>query len=131
MVWRQKTSCALNLGSSSLSDHPPAVCGRMVLRSRAVLTLIRKRFVRLNSYRCSTVEVISGLQTLRRPNPAFTIRITLSYRLRRNTQLENFNSRTASPAPLRFANRISEYLRERMIPGAPARNAACTAAFTL
>ncbi len=41
------------------------------------------------------------------------------------------NSRIASPAPLRLARRISEYLRERITPGAPARKAASTASFTL
>ena len=40
-------------------------------------------------------------------------------------------SRIASPAPLRLASRISEYLRDRSTPGAPARNAARTASFTL
>src|ERR1035437_11170523 len=43
----------------------------------------------------------------------------------------NFNSRIASPAPLRLASRISEYFRDRSTPGAPARRAARTAAFTL
>src|ERR1043166_3972335 len=46
-------------------------------------------------------------------------------------QLDSFNSRMASPAPLRLASLISEYLRERSTPGAPARNAASTAALTL
>ena len=36
----------------------------------------------------------------------------------------------ASPAAARFANFISEYLRDRITPGAPALNAAFTAAFT-
>ena len=43
----------------------------------------------------------------------------------------NFNSRIASPAPLRLASRISEYFRDRSTPGAPARKAARTASFTL
>src|SRR5436305_7350643 len=46
-------------------------------------------------------------------------------------QLDHSNSRTALPAPPRFASFISEYLRERMTPGAPARKAAWTAPFTL
>jgi hypothetical protein len=41
-----------------------------------------------------------------------------------SAQLDNFNSRIAAPAPLRLASRISEYLRDRSTPGAPARNAA-------
>ena len=47
------------------------------------------------------------------------------------SQLDNFNSRIASPAPLRLARRISEYFRDRRTPGAPARKAARTASFTL
>src|ERR1700751_3188358 len=47
------------------------------------------------------------------------------------TQLQIFGSRIASPAPLKSASRISEYLRDRITPGAPARNAAETACFTL
>src|SRR5579872_6369105 len=43
----------------------------------------------------------------------------------------DFNSRMASPAPLRLASRISEYLRDRINPGAPPRRAARTACFTL
>jgi hypothetical protein len=42
----------------------------------------------------------------------------------------NLSSLMASPAPLRSASRISEYLRESSTPGAPARNAANTASFT-
>ncbi|HWO38439.1 MAG TPA: hypothetical protein VNO32_57435, partial [Candidatus Acidoferrum sp.] len=42
-----------------------------------------------------------------------------------------FNSRIASPAPLRFASRISEYLRDRITPSAPAWKAPSTAPFTL
>ncbi len=37
-------------------------------------------------------------------------------------------SRIAFPAAERLSSRISEYLRERMSPSAPARNAAATAA---
>src|SRR4029077_3033306 len=37
-------------------------------------------------------------------------------------------SRTARPAADRFSNRISEYLRERITPSAPAFRAAATAA---
>src|ERR1051326_1490338 len=44
---------------------------------------------------------------------------------------DSLSSRMASPAPLRLASRISEYLRDRRTPGAPARNAASTASFTL
>src|SRR5580765_8334166 len=43
----------------------------------------------------------------------------------------DFNSRIASPAPLRLARRISEYFRDRRTPGAPARKAARTASLTL
>lgn len=50
---------------------------------------------------------------------------------RRSAQLDNLNSRTASPALPRSASRISEYFRERITPGAPARNAARTASLTL
>ena len=48
-----------------------------------------------------------------------------------SAQLDNFNSRIASPAPLRLASRISEYLRDKITPGAPAWKAARTASFTL
>ena len=47
------------------------------------------------------------------------------------SQLKSFNSRIASPAPLRLASRISEYLRDRITSGAPARRAARTASLTL
>src|ERR1700722_11147091 len=46
-------------------------------------------------------------------------------------QTDSFSSRIASPAPLRFASRISEYLRDNKTPGAPACNAAVTDDFTL
>src|ERR1700676_4285708 len=42
-------------------------------------------------------------------------------------QTANFSSLMAAPAPLRLARRISEYLRERTTPCAPARKAAATA----
>src|ERR1019366_6405498 len=38
-------------------------------------------------------------------------------------------SRTARPAAARLSNRISEYLREKMSPSAPARKAALVAAY--
>jgi hypothetical protein len=40
------------------------------------------------------------------------------------------NSRNASPAPARLVSFISAYLRDSTTPGAPALNAAITAAFT-
>src|ERR1700752_2498290 len=46
-------------------------------------------------------------------------------------QFDSLNSRIASPAPPRSASRISEYLRDRIMPGAPARKAARTASLTL
>src|SRR5579864_1616684 len=49
----------------------------------------------------------------------------------RGIQAGSFHSRMALPAPVRLARRISEYLRERRTPGAPARRAAVTASFTL
>jgi hypothetical protein len=46
-------------------------------------------------------------------------------------QPDNFNSRIASPAPLRCESRISKYLQDRTTPGAPAWKAASTASFRL
>ena len=63
----------------------------------------------------------NGIQAVK--DSGVLVHIVRSSRLE-SAQLDNFNSRIAAPAPLRLASRISEYLRDRSTPGAPARNAA-------
>src|SRR5215471_1045964 len=71
-----------------------------------------------------SLRIVDGVLTRHKPEILERLATVMS-------QPDSFNSRIASPAPLRSESRISEYFRDRITPGAPARNTACTASLTL